>query len=42
VEAVLPADYPIEIAYHPGGITVMAEQTWGTKAFNRAGERLRL
>jgi hypothetical protein len=28
VEAVLPRDYVIELAYGPGSITVWAEQTW--------------
>jgi hypothetical protein len=42
VEAVLPRDREIEVAYHPGGISIQAEQTWGTRAFNKAGEPLQL
>jgi len=42
VEAVLPADYPIEVAYYPGGISIVAEQTWGTRVLNKAGEQLKL
>ena len=42
VEAVLPHDREIEIAYGPGSIRIWAEQTWGTRAFNQAGERLQL
>ncbi len=42
VEAVLPADQRVEISHSPDGITVWAEQTWGTRAFNKVGEQLRL
>lgn len=42
LEAVLPAGQEIEVVYHPQGISVYAEQAWGTRAFNKAGEQLRL
>jgi hypothetical protein len=42
VEAVLPAGREIEVTYSPGSIATWAEQTWGTRAFNRAGEPLQL
>jgi hypothetical protein len=42
LEAVLPAGQEIEVAYHPGAISVWAEQAWGTRAFNKAGELLKL
>ena len=40
VEAVLPADYPIEVAYSPRRDNTVAEQTWGTRVSNKAGEKL--
>jgi len=42
IEAVLPAGREVEISYSPGSITVWAEQYWGTRAFNKAGEQLQL
>ena len=42
LEAVLPAGQEIEVAYYPGAISVWAEQAWGTRAYNKAGEPLRL
>lgn len=42
VEAVLPHDYPVSIAYDPGGMSIVAEQTWGTRAFDNKGHELKL
>jgi hypothetical protein len=42
VEAVLPRDYVIEVAYGLGRISVWAEQTWGTRAFTSDGLELKL
>jgi hypothetical protein len=42
VEAVLPRDYVIEVAYGRESITVWAEQAWGTRAFTGAGRELKL
>jgi hypothetical protein len=42
VEAVLPVGQEIEVVYRPGAISIVAEQHWGTRAFNRAGEELKL
>jgi hypothetical protein len=42
VEAVLPVGHEIEVAYRPGSIAIWAEQYWGTRAFNKAGEQLKL
>jgi hypothetical protein len=43
VEVVLPAGREIEIDYGPDGkMAIWAEQTWGTRAFNKAGEPLQL
>jgi hypothetical protein len=42
VEAVLPRDYVIEVAYGSGSISGWAEQTWGTRAFTHKGIELKL
>jgi len=32
----------VEITYHGDNISVWAQQYWGTRVFNRAGEELQL
>lgn len=42
LEAVLPRDHVIEVMYGPSGISVWAEQSWGTRAFTQGGRELTL
>jgi len=42
VEAVLPPDEPVEITHRGDNISVWAQQYWGTRVFNRAGDEQRL